>query len=227
MPTSTPLQAFGAEAEQLSRVSSGFTHGEWDRPSTCPPWRVRDLFGHIHLTIGRLDDMLAEPAPDRPDVSPAEYYRPDQRFSAAASAERVDSAVEHARAYHSGAGLVADFEQTWRQIYRACSAQPAERTVRTRHGDAMLLSDFLRTRVVELVLHGIDLARSLERPPWTTDPGGTLVQRLLLGTDEPAAVEALGWSRTTLIAKATGRHEITPEERATLDAAGVTWLTLG
>ncbi|MFI8504487.1 hypothetical protein ACIGFK_39190 [Streptomyces sp. NPDC085524] len=39
------------------------------------------------------------------------------------------------------------------------------RVVRTRHGDAMLLADFMLTRVFEVAVHGSDLADALGREP--------------------------------------------------------------
>ena len=51
-----------------------------------------------------------------------------------------------------------------------CRHERAGRIVQTRHGDAMLLTDFLTTRVVELAVHGLDVADVLEQQPWLTAP---------------------------------------------------------
>jgi hypothetical protein len=59
-------------------------------------------------------------------------------------------------------------------VDRLCRAEPEGHVVRTRHSDPMLLSEFLLTRVVEVAVHGLDLAdalsasRSPGRKPWTS-----------------------------------------------------------
>ncbi|MFJ2931137.1 hypothetical protein ACIO8G_00025 [Streptomyces sp. NPDC087219] len=45
----------------------------------------------------------------------------------------------------TGAAFAEDFAATWRRADLLCRAPPGGRTVRTRHGDAMLLSEFLLT----------------------------------------------------------------------------------
>jgi hypothetical protein len=58
---------------------------------------------------------------------------------------------------------------TWQQVDRLCRAEPEGRVVRTRHSDPMLLSEFLLTRVVEVAVHGLDLADALGREPVTRE----------------------------------------------------------
>ncbi|MDO0934358.1 hypothetical protein QQY66_22685 [Streptomyces sp. DG2A-72] len=99
--------------------------------------------------------------------------------------------------------------------------------MRTRHGDPMLLSEFLLTRVVEVAVHGLDLADALRREPWTTPRAADVVQDLLLGQNSAAALEKLGWSRLHFLRKATGRDPITREEAAEVDRLGIRRLTLG
>jgi hypothetical protein len=69
--------------------------------------------------------------------------------------------------------------------------------VRTRHGDVMLLTEFMRTRVLELAVHGLDLATGLGRDPWLTGAG------------------------------AAGRSPLTAAERQVVESTGVRWLALG
>ena len=52
--------------------------------------------------------------------------------------------------------------------------------MQTRHGDPMLLAEFLRTRVLELAVHGLDLAAALDREPWMTAPAAGVTEDLLL-----------------------------------------------
>ena len=105
------------------------------------------------MVSGWLPQMLEGPAPTSPNhrdaVLPAgrpvqpEHQRRANRTGATLAAGHAD-----------GAGLAADFTATWQRAYRLCRDEPRDRVVRTRHGDAMLLSEFLLTRVVEVAVHG-------------------------------------------------------------------------
>src|SRR5690349_5244375 len=153
-----PLAAFVAEAESLSAVLAALAEAEFDRPTRCVPWTAGALLAHMGMGVDQVALMLADPAPARTDTDAVGYYRRDKRFSATTNRERVDGATAAAVRMGSGAALVARFTRTWREVAAAVAAQPVGRVVRTRHGDAMLLTDFMVTRVVELAVHGLDLA---------------------------------------------------------------------
>jgi len=221
------LTAFQAESERFSQVLEELTEQDWQRPTACTPWLVRDLAGHVLLAVGRTAAMLEGPSPERAEVSAVEYYRPDERFSPQENASRVAQAQEQAAEHKSGAALAEEFARTWREIHRLCLAEPAGRVVVTRHGDAMLLSEFLLTRVVEVAVHGFDLAAALEREPWLTPEAGQALETLMLDPQEVPRVRRLGWDQTTFLRKATGRLPLTQPEQDTVRELGIRWLTLG
>ncbi|MDX3309802.1 maleylpyruvate isomerase family mycothiol-dependent enzyme [Streptomyces sp. ME08-AFT2] len=222
------MEAFRLEAGQLTQGVTGLSAAEWRLPTRCAPWTVSELLAHVRVVIAWLPDMLAAPAPDRAWVSAVEYYRPDDRFAPDTNAARVALAQDHAAEQLSGAALADDFNATWQQVGRLCQAEPEGRVVRTRHGDPMLLSEFLVTRVVEVAVHGLDLADALGREPWLTTQAADLVQDLLLGgPDGATALEKLGWSQLRFLRKATGREPITREEASDVSRSGIRWLTLG
>lgn len=220
-------EAFRLEAGHLARAMTGVSEAEWRLPTRCEPWRVRDLLAHVRVVIAWLPDMLTAPAPPRAEVSAAEYYRPDDRFAPETNAARIALAQAHAAGQPSGAALVADFEAMWRRVDRLCRDEPEGRVVRTRHGDPMLLSEFLLTRVVEVALHGLDLADALGREPWLTSQAADVVRDLLLGPEGVSALEKLGWGRLRFLRKATGREPITEDEALDVDRLGVRRLALG
>ena len=166
------LEAFGAESQRLSEIVAGADDATFTRPSPCVPWTVAELVYHVRMTMGRLSGMLAAPEPTGTGlVSAVGYYRADQRFSAAANADRIQSAQRGAAALPGAAARARDFAAARQQAWTLLQVTPPGRVVQTRHGDRMLLTEFLRTRVLELAVHGLDLATALERQPWTTGPG--------------------------------------------------------
>ncbi|NUP39739.1 MAG: maleylpyruvate isomerase family protein [Streptomyces sp.] len=221
------LEAFRLEAGELTKAVAGLSEAEWDRPTRCEPWSVRELLGHVRVVTAWLPLMLGTPAPDSAEVTAVEYYRPDDRFSPQTNTTRIDLARNHAAQCADGAALADDFAATWQQVDRLCRDQPENRVVRTRHGDAMLLSEFLITRVVELAVHGLDVAEALGCEPWLTAEAGTVVRELLLGAGKLDAVRELGWDEPTFLRKATGRAALDVTETARVERLGIQWLTLG
>jgi hypothetical protein len=91
----------------------------------------------------------------------------------------------------------------------------------------MLLAEFLRTRVLELAVHGLDLAAALDRPPWMTAPAAEVTEGLLLPAGTAARLRAeTGWDQAAAIAGLTGRRPLTPAESELVACAGVGWLAL-
>jgi uncharacterized protein (TIGR03083 family) len=218
--------AFAAEAEELARVMLRLEAAAFNRPTPCRPWSVADLLAHVRTATGRPVEMLAAPPPATAEVDAAGYYRPDRRFAPDVDAARVVTAVREA-AEAGGPPLARDFDRTWREVVALVAAEPPERLVTTRHGDPMTLTEFLVTRVVELVVHGLDLADGLGVEPWTTGPGAAVVRDLLGDAGGRQVAEAFGWDGPELMRKATGRTPLTEAERAYLAEHPATWLTLG
>lgn len=211
------LSALSAEAGAFGAALRSLTPAEWELPTRCTPWTVRGLTGHVITVLSRVSDMIAAPAPAAPDTTATGYYRADERFSLAANTERV-------RTGEARATSAAAFETTVAAALAAVDGEPPDRLVRTRHGDAMLLTDFLTTRIVELAVHGLDVADALGRPGWLTPPATTVVLELLFGPRWPRSAETLGCSPETLLRRATGRA---PADRRQMIEAGLRPLTLG
>jgi uncharacterized protein (TIGR03083 family) len=220
-----PLAALAAEAQRLDTVLTTLDADQWTVPTRCTPWDTAALAAHITGALARLDPMLDAPEPATATIDAAGYYRPDERFSPETNTIRIDSAAEAAS--DGGPAVAVRFHTTWRSAVERCAAEPPSRRVTTRHGDPMTLTDFLTTRVVEVAVHGIDLADALGLPRWTTPEAAAHVTGLLLGADHEKALAGLGLDPVAFIAKATGREAFPPAERAEVEARGIAWLALG
>ncbi len=236
------VEAFRAEAERLSQMVSAEDAASLARASPCPPWTLAELLYHVRIGVSRVPAMLAEPEPE-PEPEPGAvpeagagygalvpapgYYRRDQRFSAAVNAGRITAARQGA-ALLTPAAIAGEFGQVWREAWELASAAEQARVVRTRHGDRMLLTEFLRTRVLELAVHGLDIAAGLGREPWLTPAAARVVEDLILPAGSAGALLAeSGWDQVTLIAAATGRRPLTPAEGALAGRHGIRSLALG
>jgi uncharacterized protein (TIGR03083 family) len=233
------LDALAAESQSLAAAMLDVAPEDWSRASPCPPWTVAELLGHVATVLSWLPGMLAAPAPPRAAVSAVGYYRADARFSPQTDSIRLELATQRAAAAPDGHTLARAFDADQREIIARCRQEPADRVVTTRHGDAMLLTDFLVTRIVEVGIHGLDLADGLARQPWLTPPATAILTALLLGEGGRAGeggreggtgrdiTDRLGWDDATLLRKLTGRRPLGAEEAADLERLGVRWLALG
>jgi uncharacterized protein (TIGR03083 family) len=223
--------ALTAEAAALSQVVAALDGADLGRPSPCPPWTVGELVCHILMAADRIREALAEPEPTRTGlVSTAAYYRPDERFSATTNANRIATAQALARQLAAGGGraLAAELDRRCAVSTDLLMTARADRAVRTRHGDPMLLTDFACTRVVELGLHGLDVAIGLHREPWLTDQAAVILTDLLVPASCAAQVCAqLGCGRIGLIARLTGRTALSPADERGLADLGIARLILG
>jgi uncharacterized protein (TIGR03083 family) len=231
--------AFRAEAKALAGAIATLTEADLVRPSPCPPWTIAALLCHVIIATGRVDQAVAAGregasareagGPPGPLVDARGYYRPDERFSPVVNTDRIDIAAGLSARLATAPAIRDELAAACDRTLATVDSAPPDLEVRTRHGDRMLLTEFLVTRVVELGVHGLDLASGLDREPWLTAPAAEVIEDLLL--PEPGLGDRLrgrlGCDRTGVISRLTGRVPLSPAEQSVLAGAGVTRLALG
>lgn len=127
---------------------------QWSEPA-LGVWNVRDLIGHTSRAISMVEHYLSLPAPTTGNIPHAEtyYLRVFNGFTDhTAVAERGI-----ATGLQLGDDAVDVIAASLDRSLVLIDKQPAHRLVAI--GDlAVPLSEYLRTRVFELVVHGFDLA---------------------------------------------------------------------
>lgn len=227
------VAALADEVTALEEVLLGLSESDVVKPTRCAPWDVAALSVH---TVGALNQALVgldggPAASSAALVSVAGYYSPRVRFSPEVNRARIDGALERAGRRSDAAEPGRVLGRLWAELRSRLARVPRDRTMVTRHGDPMLVTDYLATRVVESLLHGLDLADALGREPWARDRALELVGEVLFGAADPEALErvlpgARGANVLGAVRVVTGRA---PErvERAVVEAAGVRVLALG
>jgi len=134
-------------------------------PSVLPEWTVAELVAHL----GRAMDALtaAVPAPDLAPLTLGEYLGtyPDRAAEIAATSRAI---AEEIRSDPLGAvdamaaAAFAHLAELRGAAGRSTGAESADIVVQARRGP-ILLSEMMLSRLVELVVHGDDLHRSLPR----------------------------------------------------------------
>jgi len=221
--------ALAAEAATLQDVVSGLAETDLNLASPCPPWTIGELLCHVLIGADRISQALGQPADGSgPSITTVQYYRPDNRFSAATNADRIETARTLAACLGEPGAIAAELGRRCRESIELLTTAPADRRIRTRHGDRMLLTDFARTRVVELAVHGLDLAIGLDRRPWMTGAAaGVLIDLLLPDGRGDEFCARLNCDLVGLVARLTGRAAPPAADEHLLAGARITRLTLG
>lgn len=161
--------ALPAQAAVLVEWLDGVEDGLWSGPSVLSGWTVTELAVHVLHVLESTPRVLGTPAADRP-LSIAEYVA---GYAPAATQVRE-------REVAGAAGRQpADVRRALRDVLaalpdRLAGLDPAA-VVRAARGPVRA-GDYLVTRVVELVVHGDDLARSVpDREPPRPDRGALRV----------------------------------------------------
>ena len=196
--------ALRAESHALAAVLAGLPAAAWAAPTRCAPWLVRDVVGHIVVGLARVPGLPS--ADGEADTDIAGYFRGDERFSETTNDERVRVAQDRAAAEPTD--LIRDLVDAARAADDAYRESGPDRIVRTRHGDAMRLADFIATRVVEVAVHGLDIADALDLPPWLTPAAAGLLPGALAGPDW----WQLGGDPVDVLRQLTGRTTAPPAE---------------
>ena len=72
------------------------------------------------------------------------------------------------------------------------------------------------TRVISVAAHGVDVALTLRRVPWTTSSALTVMRGVFVSLLGAGLPPRLAWDDQMLLETATGRRALTDQERMIL-----------
>ncbi|MBW3616002.1 MAG: maleylpyruvate isomerase N-terminal domain-containing protein [Actinobacteria bacterium] len=145
----------------LSRRELG---DRWSQPSVLAQMEVGELAAHLARAILQVEWFLDMPEPDPPVITAAQYYAP--LVEPDPNAQANVGVRERAATTAAGgwARLYLDASKVQDRLAERLPETPPERRVLAFAGRALLIDEYLKTRLVELAVHIDDLARSLEVP---------------------------------------------------------------
>jgi uncharacterized protein (TIGR03083 family) len=220
------LEALQTESGCLIAALTGLPKDDFDRATRCEPWSARELLAHVLVACGRLPAMLRAPEPASAAVSALQYFRND-RLGGTTDPERIETARADAARFPTGALILQAVATATRSMVTLARVEPPERRVRTRWDDEMLLDEYLKTRVLELAVHGLDLAAAVGTEPWLSEPAATVTEQVLTEGRAARELHALGWDERILIEKATGRAPLTEAEAVNPVVGALLWARAG
>ncbi len=128
----------------------------FDRPSGLPGWTVADLVAHLAMCAGAPARWLAEPTPAKAEVDAAAYL-----LCLRDAADDVDARTRERARDKTPTQLRADVRAAVDELAAVVATTDPARVIPTRLAP-MRLDDFLVTRCVEGVVHGLDLVPAVQ-----------------------------------------------------------------
>jgi len=167
-----------------SAIGDDLVAQAWDRPSILEDQRVGGIAGHLARGgVWVVDDYLNAEIPDAPRLrSAAVYFAQSAEFLNAEDHRliRERGAQVAARGHRD---VCATLDARLAALTDRLVDEPAGRIVGAAGGVAvMTLDSYLETRIVEQVVHLDDLARSVQREPWTV-PDAAVGLAIHIGVD--------------------------------------------
>jgi uncharacterized protein (TIGR03083 family) len=201
------------ESALAREAASALDEAAFAGPTRLPLWNVKELFAHMWGDLDRIREYLAERAPAEADTDAVSYWRSyDPAEDGPATADRAKAVAAR---FATGAQLVASFDEVREASIALALGTAPDRVVAT-WGPALRLDDYLETRILEMGVHGLDLAAATGSAPWLTPEAAAVIRRILVGLlgEEPAIVRR--WSDRSFLEAGTGRRGLTYEEHAAL-----------
>jgi hypothetical protein len=206
------VDLFSASWSALRTAVAGLPDEDFERPSGCVGWLVRDLVCHLVIDAQDVLITLATPTDAEPTVDAVTYWHVEDRPPT--GEDPLDAlTVRLAAAYEEPRLLKFHLDDVGSAAGRA--AELADPGVRVGTRDEVLtVGDYLTAYVLEWTLHHLDLIAHLPDAP-EPPAAGLARSRALLERIAGVAFPASFTDKDALVV-GTGRRAATDAERAEL-----------
>jgi len=175
------VATLSGELAQLEACIEGLSDDDWARPTklqpfdeSTPPWNVKELVAHIDISIG-LTGALLDSAQD------GQTGRDRVSFFIANRNEVAPVVYDYARslaAEHTNQSMAEKVAATFAATVEGANRNPPD-LIGSGFFALMRLDEWVPTRTVEAVVHGIDLTDALNRDPSPSQSGTEVTARIL------------------------------------------------
>ena len=170
-----------AELAEVERVFAGLSKDEWQLPTelvpvdpALPHWTVFELAGHFDIAIGLTRMLIAGADASQPARDRTSFFINPRSETAPVVYDYAYTMVEG----KAPADMPGVLHETFSKTVAEARAVPAG-TVGPGYFAPMRADEFVASRIVEAVVHGIDLTQALGRDSIAT-PEGTAATAAIL-----------------------------------------------
>lgn len=197
LPRMREADALKAECERAEATLRAVPDDAWTRPA-LGEWTVHELGVHLTRGVGRLATYLGQQADGEPVRDRVSYFQ----YDADATAPAVAARTRREAADLAPQDVAMAFAHTWRESLARVAEHPPSHVMPTISGP-MHVQEYTATRVLEVVVHHMDLRRALDLSPDPDPAAADLVVEILEGLLDGPRPRNLGRDRFILVC--TGR----------------------
>ena len=175
------LSVLEQELNALADAFAGLSDDDWKRPTklqpidpTLTPWTVFELAGHFDISIGLTRMLVADPQDGQPGRDRTSFFIFPRSEVAPVVYDYAYTMVEGKTPADMPGVLRETFSKT---ISEARAADPD--TIGPGYYALMRLDEFVPSRVVEAVVHGMDLTDALDREPMSSPEAVAIAASIL------------------------------------------------
>jgi uncharacterized protein (TIGR03083 family) len=216
------VDALESQCKELIALVDELDDSDWDRPTRCPGWTVRELATHCEGMLERLPGY-AEMRVDGPaEIDRVGYYRydpdgpregedPSKTFSEHIRDRVIDEAA--GRSIEQLRDSLGRHGQTAMAAVRGINAT----LVMKRSGHPPIeFGEFVASRVLEFGVHSMDIGHATLRGERVHPDAVPVITGILDGLLGSPLPKSLGWDPRTYILTGTGRRPLLSNERFVL-----------
>jgi Mycothiol maleylpyruvate isomerase N-terminal domain len=208
----TMIDMLEAELDAVSAAFSQLAEEDWAKPTLLvpvdpdlPKWTVFELAGHFDVAIGLTRTLIAEKEDSQPARDSTSFFINPRSETGPVVYSYAYTVVEG----KTPADMPGVLAETFSKTVSEARDVPAD-LVGPGYFAPMRVDEFVHSRILEAVVHGIDLAQAVNGPIFATPDGMTatasilddLLARRTRGTRPPELKDDLAW-----ILAASGRAE--------------------
>ncbi len=197
------ISVLEAELVAVERVFAGLSDDQWRLPTKLVPvdpdlphWTVFELAGHFDISIGLTRMLIAGAGTSQPARDRTSFFINPRSETAPVVYDYAYKMVEG----KTPTDMPGVLHETFSKTVAEARAVPAG-TVGPGYFAPMRVDEFVASRVVEAVVHGIDLTQALGRDPIATAEGiaataailDDLLARRTIPGRPPDLSDDLGW----------------------------------
>jgi len=205
------MDLFSRSWTALRGAVAEFPDEDFERPSGCAGWRVRDLVCHLVIDAQDVLITLVTPADTAPTVDAITYWN---LVEPPTGDDPLDALIPRlAAAYGEPRWLKFHLDDVGSAAGRAAELADPAALVGTRD-EVLTIGDYLSAYVLEWTLHHLDLIAhvpSAPRPPAETLAAARVALETIAGSPFPATL-----TDADALTIGTGRRAPTEAERADL-----------
>lgn len=166
------LRALRALSDALEADLVALSPAEWDRPTNCPPWRVRDIVAHVVVSGEGFAASIRQGLAGSVETGVSTAAR-ERRQAEIETAEPVTVARALRSVTDDFIGLYTDLQD--QELATICFHRRGNRSIRW----------YAAHRLAEVAFHDWDIQFSLGRDPRLDEPVAALLLPTLLESNAP------------------------------------------